>query len=186
MVDIHAIVTSIPDPVIFDRNEMEWLLQEVQAINPKVILQIGTNQGKSAKCFLDAFNPECFITIDILPKNKIAPPVLESEISTDIYLWEKDSTLPSTIEQIANILGERKVDFLFIDGAHDFVTVAKDFDNYKQFVRPGGIIAFDDIYSNNRKDLQVDVVWNLLKREYPKFKEYKDNLVATGIGVLYV
>lgn len=49
-----------------------------------------------------------------------------------------------TIEKAKNILKDRKVDFLYIDGHHEFFNVNSDYNNYSPFVRKGGIIGFHD------------------------------------------
>jgi hypothetical protein len=38
----------------------------------------------------------------------------------------------------------QSIDFLFIDGDHDKPAVQQDWDNWKQFIAPNGIVAFHD------------------------------------------
>jgi predicted O-methyltransferase YrrM len=49
------------------------------------------------------------------------------------------------LDVIKNILDDRKVDFLFIDGDHTYEGVTRDFEMYSPLVKRGGIIAIHDI-----------------------------------------
>lgn len=41
-----------------------------------------------------------------------------------------------------------KIDILFIDGGHSRACVLNDWNNFKDFVNPGGFICFDDYYDD--------------------------------------
>ena len=56
---------------------------------------------------------------------------------------------PKTISKVNDLVGLKKVDLLFIDGHHSYESVLTDFWIYKNFVKEGGIIAFDDYLFNN-------------------------------------
>jgi predicted O-methyltransferase YrrM len=43
-----------------------------------------------------------------------------------------------------NVQWKKPICFLFIDGLHDYVNVARDFYHFEQWVVPGGLIAFHD------------------------------------------
>jgi hypothetical protein len=47
---------------------------------------------------------------------------------------------------------DKQIDFLFVDGAHDYETVKTEIANWKDLVKVGGIIAFHDF-----KPKQVDI-----------------------------
>lgn len=68
------------------------------------------------------------------------------------------------------------LDFLFIDGGHDYETVKSDYENYAPLVRPGGLIAFHDIQCIP----DVKRFWNEVRGEH--FMEYCDE-GGMGIGV---
>jgi hypothetical protein len=61
------------------------------------------------------------------------------------HFIDGDSSKIDTVKQLASILGNSQVDFLFIDGDHAYRGVLTDFMLYRQFVRQGGFIAFHDI-----------------------------------------
>jgi predicted O-methyltransferase YrrM len=50
---------------------------------------------------------------------------------------------------IVKILPHITYDLLFIDGAHDYNSIKKDYLNFSSLVRKGGIIAFHDVLSDD-------------------------------------
>lgn len=82
------------------------------------------------------------------------------------------------------------LDFLFIDGDHSAHGVAADYELYKQFVRPGGIIAFHDVVPHPKESgCEVNLFWDKLKEgldpeEYCEFIEESEGWA--GIGVIKV
>ncbi len=47
--------------------------------------------------------------------------------------------------QFANTF-DKKIDFLFIDGSHEYKDVLKDYIDWSQKIKPGGYIAIHDVY----------------------------------------
>ena len=95
-----------------------------------------------------------------------------------------DSLAPQTHAQVASILGTEPLDLLFIDGNHTYEGVKADFERYRNFVRPGGWIAFHDIVdSAHHRSLGCFVaqLWNELPGEKIEFNA---NQGWAGIGVL--
>ena len=62
-----------------------------------------------------------------------------------LILIRDDSHKKSIINKVGNILNGEKLDFLFIDGDHEYEGVKKDYNNYSKYVKKGGLIAFHDI-----------------------------------------
>lgn len=50
-----------------------------------------------------------------------------------------------TVKLVELTLEGREVDFLFIDGGHQYENVSNDFRNYISFVRIGGLVGFHDL-----------------------------------------
>jgi hypothetical protein len=73
-----------------------------------------------------------------------------------------------TIQKLKEVVSE--IDILFIDGNHNYNYVINDFNNYKDFVKKGGYIIFDDYidfqYSPEVHSAVNYVVENLLHDEY--------------------
>jgi predicted O-methyltransferase YrrM len=86
-------------------------------------------------------------------------------------------------QRVARELGDRKVDFLFIDGDHTEAGVAQDYNDYREFVRPGGIIAFHDIIEN--QPFASNQVYHFWKKVKPgqTVEEFIDDPQQCGFGI---
>lgn len=104
-----------------------------------------------------------------------------------LHLVRDSSYDPSTIEKVKGLLGNNKLDYLFIDGDHTYEGVKKDFELYKQFVKKDGIVIFHDIVPHTSSSCKVDEFWNEIKVQY-KHKEFidKPNQTCFGVGVLFL
>ncbi len=173
------------------------LLEELKRISPKTILEIGTDKGGSLFCFAKlAPKNATIISIELPPsiwaggyprwREKVYYSFTKS--GQKMHLIRGNSHLQQTFEKLKTILGENKIDFLFIDADHSYYGVKKDFEMYAPLVRSGGIVAFHDIVEYPKEyDNQVSVFWNEIKNQY-RFKELvKDwNQRCCGIGILYL
>lgn len=99
------------------------------------------------------------------------------------FLWEHDSNDPKSVLDTKEILGNNSVDFLFIDGGHQYNTVFNDYEMYSPLVHDGGIIGFHDIHLNSSGG-QVKPLWDRLKTQY-QYVEISCNAESTGIGLLF-
>ena len=134
---IKKIISDISCPQ--DADEIHWLVDKVEKINPKVILEIGLEKGGSFKIWeAMAGEGSLMIGVDAQIKNVIS-------FGPHAHLVEGFSQERSTIDRVKEILNGRQVDFLFIDGGHDLPTVTSDYNNYSPMVRSGGMIGFHDI-----------------------------------------
>jgi len=80
-------------------------------------------------------------------------------------------------------------DFAFIDGAHDYVSVKADFENYRQMMAPGGVMAFHDILAHERyPDNHVRRVWDEIVAAGYTTRELVENPAFSwgGYGCLWV
>jgi predicted O-methyltransferase YrrM len=87
--------------------------------------------------------------------------------------------------RVEEMLCGRAVDLLFVDGDHTEAGVARDFELYRQLVRPGGIIAFHDIV-DGRPDLVGGVprFWQSVKTADAQQLVADPAQGGFGIGVL--
>ena len=105
----------------------------------------------------------------------------------DVHLVHTDSHITESKNQISSILGEQKLDFLFIDGDHTYEGVKQDFEMYKEFVKPGGWIGFHDIKDtefHRNADCRVDILWNEIEGEKIEFLDNSSSY--GGIGFIKV
>ncbi len=136
------------------KEEILELLKILEKKKPQTILEIGTANGGTLFLFSRIASQDAVIISIDLPEGKFGGgypkwkiPLYKSFATQNqkIHLIRADSHNQETLEKVKNILGNQKVDFLFIDGDHSYEGVKKDFEMYSQLVRKGGIIAFHDV-----------------------------------------
>ena len=135
-----------------------------------IYLEIGSFAGGSASLVSTNKKVSKVISIDIgRPVNKEVPIRNVNKFKhtyCDYTYVEGDSTLQTTIDKLKSLTDN--VDILFIDGDHSYNGVRKDFNNYKDLVKKGGYIIFDDymdqIHSPEVKSAVDDIV-NILNQE---------------------
>ncbi len=135
-------------------------------------IEIGVKFGGTSKLWeICGFKNGIGVDIDISN--------FRAKLGNNYNLIEGNSRDVSTISRVKDILCDEKVDFLFIDGAHDYDSCLMDFYNYKEFVREGGVIAFHDIVPEN---MGVKDVFREVKDNYTGSKEF---VIANGIGAFF-
>jgi predicted O-methyltransferase YrrM len=187
------------------RWEFRQLLQEVDQIQPRAMLEIGTANGGSLFALAQLCAPDAhIISVDLphgqfgggYPKWKL--PLYESftKPGQRLDLLRGDSHDASVVEHVRSLLGGRSLDLLFIDGDHSYDGVRRDFDSYQPLVRPGGLIAFHDISparpehaaihaASAEQGGDVPLFWSEVKvdRDAQEFMD-RDRGGTMGIGVI--
>jgi len=171
-------------------SEITALAKAVAELNPGKILEIGTAKGGTLLIWA-ALASEQVITCDLDDMSvqsdlyKALPPP-GSHCKVD--LLSGDSHDPAFKARVAEKLAGDKVDFLFIDGDHTQTGVTADYENYREFVRPGGIIAFHDILENQPLPVnQVYHLWKVLREELDTAEFVEDpGQCGYGIGIVRV
>lgn len=175
---------------IQSREELVPLLALIKERRPKIAMEIGTARGGTLFMLtrvaaLDAL----LISLD-LPGGDWGGGYGEERVplyeafplpEQKLHLLRADSHSPQSLEQVRTILGDRQIDYLFIDGDHTYEGVKQDYEMYGQLVRPGGLISFHDTHCTPG----VVQLWQELKASHAWSREY----VATkgtvyGIGVI--
>lgn len=133
--------------------ELAGLLEQVDKLAPRVVLEIGVGKGGTSWCWTKLSSVELILSID-LPDGPWGGGPTDASInyirenSNCPYLYfAVDSHAPSTLEAIKAKLPKHlpQVDFLYIDGDHSYEGVKKDYEMYSPLVREGGLIALHDI-----------------------------------------
>jgi predicted O-methyltransferase YrrM len=179
------------------RDEITQLLQIVKRMKPRVVLEIGTAKGGTLFMFTRVANSDATLVSIDLPRRPFGegyPAWIESFIRSfgegdqSIHLIRADSHASSTLLQVQELLGEKRVDFLFIDGDHSFEGVKKDFEMYSPLVRPGGVVAFHDVCPGPPENVGgVPGFWHEVIKEHKCLSMVKDvNQGGYGIGLLYM
>lgn len=170
--------------------EITRLAQAVQTIKPNIILEIGTASGGTSLIWSHLAN-ERVITCDLKDMNFQAP--LFTRLpppgsSCKVTLMSGNSHSAEFKARVAKELNGAQVDFLFIDGDHTEPGVTADYLDYKEFVRPGGLIGFHDIVE--KQPLTINQVFHLWKRlkQVATVEEFVNdpNQCGFGIGLLHV
>ena len=180
------------------RGEIKELLQFLEKVKPKRVLEIGTATGGTLYLLCNVVsNNATILSIDLpggsfggefFPDWKL--PIYKSFARDDqnIHILRSNSHDNKTLEQIRKILGENKIDFLLIDGDHSYEGVKKDFEMYAPLVSNEGIIAFHDIKSGPASEVGgVPQFWNEIRSGYPHAEIIDDFLSPSyGIGILFL
>lgn len=172
-----------------DPKEFWPAIEEISKINPKNILEIGTNHGGSTVFWDHLAGPggrvvgmdKCGFVGNIM--SMFNPEFCDYTPVSDLRLLDRDSHLPETRDEIADIFPDG-IDFLFIDGDHSYDGVTADFNDYSPLVRPGGLVAcHDTLMSPEEDDLKsmgVTKFWREVTRPKRGFE------VSFGIGLIYM
>lgn len=186
-----------------------WKLFVLQ--QPKVVLEIGTAQGGSFAGWCVLAPDDCtLISIDRCindarprPGEPVHPSIynghlLMAEQGGGVYHhrqrqqrvhaingWSHDA---STLSHLNNILGDRKIDFLFHDASHHHEDFHRDFETYWPLVTEGGILASHDICPCSDPKSNKAPEWDRIRNEedYSALYEWRGsrNENSLGIGVI--
>lgn len=172
--------------------ELVRLVDDVRAIAPKTVLEIGTSMGGTLYLWTRLAQPNANIISVDLPRGKfgggyspLRTPLYRSfaRAQQQLHLMRANSHDAATFEEVKQRLAGQPVDFLFIDGDHTYEGVKQDWNTYHKLVRPGGLVAFHDI-ALNYEDTQVKRFWDELKPTV-KHREYAYHPRGFyGIGVV--
>jgi predicted O-methyltransferase YrrM len=179
------------------KEEITGLLEILEKLRPKNMLEIGTANGGTLFLFARVADPNATIISIDLPHGKFGGgyplwriPMYRSFASDRqrICLIRADSHDPSTVLELRQILKEQNLDFLFIDGDHTYEGVKKDFEMYSPLVKKGGVIAFHDIVPGPEEAVGgVPRFWIGVSnycRHLEAVKSWKQR--NAGIGILFV
>lgn len=140
--------------------EFESLLAKYKSLLVRRnVLEIGSMVGDTLRCWMDhgEWNRMKLVSVDkIVPPNDHRHaiqkrghekdwPEYAAKRGINLTVIDGFSQMPETIEKVKAALGGDQLDFLFIDGGHDYKTVRADFENYSPLVKPGGLVAFHDM-----------------------------------------
>jgi len=176
------------------RKEEAWILySKIKSLKPKVILELGVGRAGSFKIW-EMLLPKDGLLIGIekwygyKKEWKWSPENSKKEVHFILGKTE-DSEI---IEKVSKFLGNRRIDFMFIDASHKYEDVKRDFNLYKKFMRKKGVVAFHDIRAPDipkyRETTNVKAFFEELKEIYRTEEiligdSYKG---SDGIGVVYL
>ena len=105
----------------------------------------------------------------------------------EIITLQENSQAVSTVDKVRQILQDKQVDILFIDGDHQYEGVKRDFELWSPLVRSGGVIVFHDIVKCDANNYGVHILWEELKSLHRTEEIVADyTRQAFGIGLVYI
>jgi len=118
------------DKLIVQAEDEVWeVIKALNELQVKTILEIGTAMGGTAKIWSQVLNEDgLLITVDMTEPPEMID--LSQESATIIRVLKKDSQYPETVRYIAELIGERELDFLYIDADHSYAGIKSDYENY--------------------------------------------------------
>jgi len=177
------------------RSEIHSLCEIVAEHEPNTVLEIGTERCGTLFLFSRLAAPNALLISIDLPREDLKPwrSLCEHLGRRDqkISLIDGDSHDNATVEKLHQVLGDRKVDFLFIDGDHSYDGVKEDFATYFLFMEKHGIVAFHDINPDYWMRFgqrtgpcggEVYRFWDEIKNRF-KHVEFIDDSAQDGYGI---
>ncbi len=161
--------------------EIENLQLTIANRNPKVIVEIGTANGGTLARWLELPSVETIISIDypigihggqgFEERTYVISDALEQAnlCGKQFYAVNGDSKDPYLINRVSELLDDRKIDFLFIDGDHTYEGVKGDFNLYERFLSDTAVVGFHDIIDSkfhNDAGCHVFKFWEELKNKF--------------------
>lgn len=149
-----------------DKEEFWTLLTQVRSIKAKNILEIGAEKGGTLWFWGHIVVPGGRVVgIDLQDRTIV------SDLKAQVVVG--DSTRQETFDFVSPMFPEG-LDFLFIDGSHQYEDVKSDYDMYSKLVRPGGLIALHDIRGEG-----VPRAWAEIKAQHSRHEE-SVHTIGTG------
>ncbi len=173
--------------------EMVGLVHLVRALRPTAIMEIGMDKGGTMALWAQIASPNAhLIGLDIRILNGVDGHIRSGlRTGQKLSLVEADSHADSTKRTVIDILGGKKLDFLFIDGDHSYEGAKLDFDTYGPLVCAGGLVGFHDIVPDFsvRYGIQtssnaggVHKLWREVMSRFPHY-EFIESIGQDGLGI---
>lgn len=128
--------------------ERRVLVALARHVRPQTVIEIGVQDGQTARCVLSACPGIArYLGIDLPPGSRPALAIQETEIpkAAGVCAVGKpgfEVLLADTRKLTAEALPP--ADLIFIDGGHDYLTVKHDTELAMARIRPGGVVVWHD------------------------------------------
>lgn len=179
-----------PVPILQHREEFQQALCLYQDRAPARVLELGTYTGGTLFWWLqEAAQGATVVSLDrYLPEHPDNRDQYASWVPEGVTLHtlQGDSHALATRAKVA---GLGPYDWVFVDAGHLYPQVLADWIDYREMVRPGGVVLFHDIILNREAhpEIEVGLLWAELRRSRDV-----DEIIADpdaewgGIGVVYL
>lgn len=148
----------------------------------KTVVEIGCYQGGSLAAWSRALHPYYMIGVTRDEVELVGMPARLIGVSTPprvdwVFGLSQDADV---FAQVKEALGDRLIDFLFIDGGHSFREVQNDFILYSALMSPHGIVGVHDV---NRGCEDVYRFWEGYVQQDYRHVLVSDAANAGGLGI---
>ncbi|MGB2868320.1 MAG: class I SAM-dependent methyltransferase [Bacteroidota bacterium] len=170
--EIHA-TSAVP------RHWGIFLFRLVRALNPRTVLELGTNLGVSASYIRAALDLNegggALVTIEGDPT---LASIAEGSIaqvssgSVKVIVGRFQDTLPKVLKDLGS------VDLVFIDGHHEHAAMIRYYESAKGYLSKDSCVVFDDLYLWNRS---LRSAWHKILAGCPQSEAYD----FAKLGILF-
>lgn len=145
--------------------EIRRLIEKVQELKPRTILEVGTARGGTLLLFCQSGAEDAeIISLDLphgkngggYPKWKEPIYQLFARPEQRLTLLRANSHLEESRKRVERVIHGKKFDLIMIDADHSYQGVKRDFELYSPLVSERGIMILHDILPN-RFDPEIDV-----------------------------
>ena len=141
---------------------------------PSLFIEIGVWKGGNAAILKTFFPDVRYIGVDV-----IAPETATvAEFGLEIVQGESG---PETVDRVRAMIGDRQADFLFIDAAHDYDSVKRD---YQVWSPLAARVGFHDVHNPMVYQFWQEVTGFM--QPGPRTAALWKEMDGHGIGVVYV
>lgn len=170
-----------------NRTELRKLAEIVKTeVAPETVLEIGTADGGSLYTWARYFDSaETIISID-QSHEKLDKRFLETFRPGVINCISGRSQEERVVREVRDLVKNRGIDFILIDGGKQVEEVRQDYQMYKPLLNEGGVIAFHDILTHRHLEIDPDVlkVWKEVRDDafsYKIIENHQQNKYGYGI-----
>lgn len=157
--------------------ELILVLDLISSVSPKVILEIGCDQGGSLYAWRGLCDRVYGITLPVNDWESGGSGQPLTSHGAEIILG--DSHDSRTLSDVLSLLGGDQLDVLVLDGDHHTEAVRLDLIAYGNLVRPGGLILIHDINCLYDPRAETWKIWDELQERY---QTSEVRLAASGAG----
>lgn len=199
-----------PVPIIQRKWEFMKLLDLYRTRQPLKVLEVGTGYGGTLYYWLKEAAPESIVVaVDSYSKNEWYGSDKDNRKLYDEWVSQSKVGMLTVVagncqdpEILAQVNQQGPYDWIFIDAGHKTWETLLDWNNYKEMVAPGGLMAFHDIISYYEDEITKEVLcdvpsaWEQIRAEgyltqeliaMPRKEWYTSNGHNdwSGIGIVY-
>jgi GT2 family glycosyltransferase len=164
-----------------------WL---VQAIRPRIILELGTHHGVSYSAFCESvcrarLDTRCY-AVDTWTGDEPSGSYYGRDVFDELRDFHDSrysafsELLPMRFDDALAYFGDESVDLLHIDGCHSYDAIRHDFSQWRQKLSQRSVVLFHHTNVGER-DFGVWRFWKEISEVYPSF----EFLHGHGLGVLF-